>query len=111
MEDLYRFVLMHKTTDLSLEFNNSMNALNTSSDFDSGKLGKTNIQDFVKMEDLKKFYVHRETKRLTKNSKDQDVGMIKRDSVLLENDNIMNDEAVLPLIQCNIIEHREDEFF
>ena len=53
MRDLLDFVLIHTQVEEPVCFNYNMEKLNSTSDLKSGKLEKTTISSFVKLEDLK----------------------------------------------------------
>ena len=57
----------------------------------------------MKLEEIKKVFVHRETKRITK---------IKKAGEELEEDeerSILDDDSVLPMIQCDVCEIIEEQ--
>lgn len=95
MFDLLNFIKNQVTTNKMITFNSDGQIL---SSIDVEILANTKISDFVRLEDLQKSYIHRESKRLSKYK--------KQGSRFEDSDQELEDvgEVIFPQIIINIEE-------
>ena len=71
MSKLYDFVIAHVKTSKNVCFTLDTNHLDSHRDLENNKMQETTISEFVNLQNLKKLFIHRESKRYTKKNRDE----------------------------------------